>query len=284
MNFVRIHYKKQDISGVHLTYLYHTLCAQSSNFNAKTYAYIIAELAASVDVSHPIREATYFLEGDGPLSLIAIEIITRAWTILSDCVPTMDFANCRSVIAENVAANIFPDEFGAPYTIEGAWIEYMKGTTKRAVDYFKEEVVGHSSNLYMHAAAMANPDFMRVLQPSAASLRAALEPLVGKLISSAHVDNMVQEMADYKQVASAINWRDEKVKDKLTLIIDFWKTSHGLQYWQQFAHLCYLLQVSSASVERAFSLLKYIYGEQQTTSKQDIIESILMLRYNRRAA
>ena len=41
------------------------------------------------------------------------------------------------------------------------------------------------------------------------------------------------------------------------------------------------------AVERAFSFLKYIYYEQSSTNKQDLIETTLKLRYNtekRRAA
>ena len=39
--------------------------------------------------------------------------------------------------------------------------------------------------------------------------------------------------------------------------------------------------VASASVERAFSMLKYIMGDQQVASLRDKIEASLMLRFNR---
>lgn len=95
---------------------------------------------------------------------------------------------------------------------------------------------------------------------------------------------MIRELSDYKLIAATIDWEPLNVPQKLQAILDFWKTAHRVPSWQRFAHLCYLLQPSSACVERAFSLLKYIYGEQQKTSKQDIIESTLMLRYNRSSA
>ena len=55
----------------------------------------------------------------------------------------------------------------------------------------------------------------------------------------------------------------------------------SLRAWREFAHLCYLLLPTSASVERAFSMLKYIYTDQQSVSMADLIKTILMLRYNK---
>ena len=57
--------------------------------------------------------------------------------------------------------------------------------------------------------------------------------------------------------------------------------SRELSAWREFAHLCYLLQPTSASVERAFSMLKYIYTDQQSFSMVDLIKTTLMLRYNK---
>ena len=39
--------------------------------------------------------------------------------------------------------------------------------------------------------------------------------------------------------------------------------------------------LSSKSVERAFSMLKYIYTDQQSHSMVDLIKTTLMLRYNK---
>ena len=72
-----------------------------------------------------------------------------------------------------------------------------------------------------------------------------------------------------------------KVKDVLEKIIEFWSEWNSLPVWREFAHLCYLLQPTSASVERAFSMLKYIYTEQQSLSMVDLIKTTLMLRYNK---
>lgn len=98
---------------------------------------------------------------------------------------------------------------------------------------------------------------------------------------------MVKELSAYKALAQTRNWEalhvSEKKQEKENLlqnITDFWAVSRGVPAWRKFAHLCYLLQPSSACVERAFSFLKYIYDKLTKTSKQDLVEITLKLRYN----
>ena len=71
-----------------------------------------------------------------------------------------------------------------------------------------------------------------------------------------------------------------KDKEVLENIIEFWSERNSLPDWREFAYLSYLLQPTSASVERAFSMLKYIYTDQQSLSMVDLIKTTLMLRYN----
>ena len=66
----------------------------------------------------------------------------------------------------------------------------------------------------------------------------------------------------------------------LVKIIEFWSERNSFPAWREFAHLCYLLQPTSACVERAFSMLKYIYSE-RSVSLVDLIKTILMLRYDK---
>ena len=57
------------------------------------------------------------------------------------------------------------------------------------------------------------------------------------------------------------------------------ENSGDLPYWSAAAKML-LMQPSSASAERAFSLLNSTFGDQQDNSLQDYIESALMLQYN----
>ena len=285
-DFVKAHYQNDDFTGVHMTYLYNTLVSKigeevNPTYEESNFAHLIVELAVSVDVSKPIRELTYILEGDSCISLIVTDVVNRANLYLQDHWHTMDFVNVRRAIALNVEANVRPNGYDAIDSIEQAWIQYCKDTSERCINYFTNEIINHPASGTMQAAALANPDYMRRFPKSAAETREIIQPLVGRLITAAHLDNMIRELTDYKLQCTA-DWSVLEYSDQLQKIISFWSLIRKLPAWRKFAHLCYLLQVSSASVERAFSLLKYIYGDQETTCKQDLIEGKLMLRYNRR--
>ena len=94
---------------------------------------------------------------------------------------------------------------------------------------------------------------------------------------------MINELAAYQIQSNGCLWSDMKDKEVLEKIIEFWSERNSLPVWREFAHLCYLLQPTSASVERAFSMLKYIYTDQQSVSMVDLIKSTLMLRYNKKS-
>ena len=63
----------------------------------------------------------------------------------------------------------------------------------------------------------------------------------------------------------------------------FWKQHEStLPYWSQAARHILLLQPSSASPEKVFSLLRNLFGEHQHSSMHDYIEALLMLQYKKR--
>ena len=92
---------------------------------------------------------------------------------------------------------------------------------------------------------------------------------------------MINELAAYQIQSNECLWSDMKDKEVLENIIEFWSERKSLPAWRELAHLCYLLQPTSASVKCAFSMLKYIYTDQQSVSMVDLIKTTLMLRYNK---
>ena len=53
--------------------------------------------------------------------------------------------------------------------------------------------------------------------------------------------------------------------------------------WAEAARIVFAFSPNSAAAERIFSLLKVMFGDQQMTALvADIIETALMLRYNKR--
>ena len=62
-----------------------------------------------------------------------------------------------------------------------------------------------------------------------------------------------------------------------------WKENEAeLQFWSAAAKLILLMQPSSASSERVFSILTTAFGHLQNLALQDYIECSLMLQFNRR--
>lgn len=62
---------------------------------------------------------------------------------------------------------------------------------------------------------------------------------------------------------------------------DLLVNAQSVPAWTEFAHLVFLLQPTSACVERSLSILEYIMSDQQVNSLSDKIEAALMLRYDR---
>ena len=192
---------------------------------------IKVEMAVVVDVTKPLREATYALEGDGPLALITADIINRTALSLNLSQHSMDYPNVQRVIKEAVdedlrPAYVFEQNYEFP---KDCWVEYCKIISKECVDYSMVNVVQHPCI-----------------------------PLYNAAFSDLKDDIMLEN------------------------IVEFCSERKSLPAWREFAHLCYLLQPTSASVERAFSILKYIYTEQQSSSMVDLIKTTLMLRYNKK--
>ena len=63
-----------------------------------------------------------------------------------------------------------------------------------------------------------------------------------------------------------------------------WWGDHGaaLQCWAAAARKILPLQVSSAAAERAFSMLKSAFGQQQLNALTDYLQTSVMLQFNHR--
>lgn len=70
--------------------------------NSQQLAQLKVELAVTVDVMMPFVRATYDLEGDGPLSLIAYEVTRKLQAEMRN----HHFLNCSAVIRATVNGNI----------------------------------------------------------------------------------------------------------------------------------------------------------------------------------
>jgi hypothetical protein len=165
--------------------------------------------------------------------------------------------------------------------LKNLWKEYCKKISEPFMTYFKEKVLGHDCWQMWVAASMADPLRMKRKSLTSANVRHLVKPLLGKLVSSALVDRMVGELSEYDKACEDLDWSNDTYQTRLINIETFWGKHRLLPAWTEFAHLVFLLQPSTACVERSFSMLKYIMGDQRSSSLQDKIEASLMLRYNR---
>ena len=149
------------------------------------------------------------------------------------------------------------------------------------MNYFKSMVMEHACIDVWKAASLADPLNMQGTTITPAFLRLTIAPLLRKLVPDSLVDRMIAELSEYEKACSTLDWSNDVYAVRIKNVETFWACHKLLPAWTEFAHLVLLLQPTSACVERAFSILKYIMGDQQVASLSDKIEASLMLRYNR---
>lgn len=318
--------------GVHLAKLEEYFVPGSVGYDEKFLVTAFIEIAVAVDVTKKVREATYLIEGNGPIAVMIVEILDAVNRYYSSTYKSMDYPNVRRHIANAVALKILPPGYKAPAVVrveglptpaeadcsetdavpalptdaderqidrpditahlgaadlevawdyEDAWIAYCLQISAPYMKYFSDMVMAHNCMPIWRAASVADPLNMQRKTITPRDLRLAVEPLVSKLITSALLDTMIAELSEYERACSTLDWGDDTYAKRLVHVLDFWASHKLLPAWTEFAHTVFLLQPTSACVERAFSILKYVMGDQQMRSLRDKIEGSLMLRFNR---
>ena len=202
----------------------------------------------------------------------------------------MDYPNVLRLCQDFEVRNII---LLPPYnvSIASAWIEWAKQFAQPCHDYFFKTVMGDKNVKLYKAIQLTNPDFFHQDQSwktgadLAASTRNYLVPLVKDycLISPATMDCLIQELSKYSGCCTRerIDFAGQNIPVILKCITSFWdKYKTTLPAWYDFATLCMLLQPSSASVERVFSILKSAFGDFQTSSLHDKVQLQVQLIYN----
>ena len=89
------------------------------------------------------------------------------------------------------------------------------------------------------------------------------------------IANLAREVPDYLAAADGIVMANEE--EKLA-----WWAAHSdtLPHWAGVVKKLLVIQPSSASAERVFSLLKNAFNDQQDNALEDYLEASVMIRYN----
>lgn len=95
---------------------------------------------------------------------------------------------------------------------------------------------------------------------------------------------MTEEQAEYYAAADGMQARDFRdISEKLDAIENFWRGKrYQLPAWHNFARHVAILQPSSASVERVFSLLQSTFSDRQTRTLEDYVQTSIMLQFHDR--
>ena len=218
------------------------------------------ELAATVDGGLPLVQATYRLEGDGPLALTCFEEVDKVFKAIQ----VAHFPNLNRVV-DRLS--------GGQAAAKQQLLAYGISCVKPAFDYFISKF-RHELKPTMDAFKAAQlflPRKVNDLCPDSSSVD-NLKAI--PIFQDTNVlDNLKAELPCY--LSSAIDLGNDV--DPL----DWWKRhSTTLPSWSTAAATALLVQPSSAAAERVFSLLKSSFGDQQEAALQDYIETSLMLQFN----
>ena len=225
-------------------------------------AYLKVELAAIVDAGKQLVQATYNLEGDGPLILHCYEQIEATFNMIQ----IQHFPNTDAVIRQLPVVS--------PSRTAQQWKAYTLGCVQPGFDYFSTRFRGQLSTTLaaFKAARLFLPQKIGNMQPLASEVDSL--QILPFLRNMALLTSMKSELPMYLSRASDVALNVDP--------LSWWKQqSSALPNWATAVCLVLLIQPSSAAAERVFSILSSSFGDRQDCSLQDYVESSLMLQYNR---
>ena len=221
------------------------------------------ELAIVIDYGQNFLKATYDLEGDGPLILRCFEIIDT----LCIAIKSLD---SRSPNAEAVANKLSRGSI----TYKKNLIEYARACLQPGIVYFNRQLESSLkiSLQAFKAGRIFSPLKVYSMKPDN-TMNDSL--MIFPFFTHAIIDKLKTELPTCVAKAADVSSDMDP--------LEWWKLhSSELPSWSSAAKKALLVQPSSGSAERVFSLLKSSFGDQQDLSLKDYIEASLILQYNKR--
>ena len=219
------------------------------------------EIAAVIDAGKPFVQATYKLEGDGPVAVECYEIISS----LSVSVRMENYPNVQA-IAKSIASG--------KADVQQRWMRYAKSCIKPALDYYKEHLNADLMSIPMKAFKAARLFSPLILQKTKPECTALTDLLAFPFITESTLAALKEEFPRYAAIVEDVSNEDT--------VLDFWRNnSKSLPKWAEAASKGLLCQPSSAAAERVFSIMKHSFGDQQLSSLEDYLEASIILQYNK---
>ena len=223
---------------------------------------IRVELAVMVDSGSCFYRATYALEGDGELITAVYDMIEAILQFIREpTFPSLD------PILDTVTLR--PEG-------QASLREYAMSCVQPMFHYFKTHFTNADAPLrsfldLCKAARVFHPSKFLGMSDTAREDLAALIFLLG----SKELAAMSSEKPAYIHLAT------EYDVEKVGGVMAWWtKFGDQLPAWKRAGQKVFALAPSSASVERVFSKLNFMFSDLQTSAKADLIETALLLRCN----
>ena len=218
-----------------------------------------------IDVGEHFVKGTYQLEGDGLLVFNCYEEVLK----IRNVIRIEHYPNLQAIVRQ-----AFPDNTD----LQQQWVEYSIGCLQTGLDYLQAKLGNDAQNpvAAFKAARLFSPSKTNEIQPTADDLDdlKAFPFLVGA------IEQLKAELPTYLAVAADVNAGVN--------ILEWWKghsnpeSDSYLPHWLSAVQKVFLVQPSSRTAERVFSLLGQTFGDQQQNALEDLVEASLMLQYNKR--
>ena len=216
------------------------------------------ELAITIDVGEYFVKATYNLEGDGPLALVAYEQLQ----VLYSAASTAHYPNTVAVARKLSNGNV---------TVYQQLYHYGVSCTTQAYAYFKTKFDG---DLKLAVSGFKAAWFLIQLKCANCSPMPDIDDdKIFPFFTDSTIEDLKSELPVYLAKADGVSNDLEKTK--------WWQAhTNELPKWSSACKQVLLIQPSSAAAERVFSLLENSFSEKQARTLEDYIETSIMLQYN----
>ena len=207
----------------------------------------MVELAVTVDAGMRFVQATYNLEGDGPLALTCYETIS----VLNAAARQAYYPNLQAVTSEISSGNSL---------IEIDLVQHAKSFVQPGLNYYFQQL---SASMKEPLAPFKAAQLFYPCKLSEISSRAAL--IDSLVIFQFLIPSITALKGEFPLYLAAA----EDIYSSYDPLL-FWKRhENDLPQWSSTARKVLQIQPSSAPFERVFSLLRNCFGERQKSSLQD---------------
>ena len=220
------------------------------------------ELAAFVEGGNHFVSATYYLEGDGPL---VFSCYGRLATV-SNAVAVAAYPNVEGV-ARRLAIGNLP--------VYNQLVAKAKAFINPGLQFFQRKFSQefYESVSAFRSARLCCPVQVQQLRPTAASVEELRR--FRFLGNNAIIQGLTAELPRYLVVADGADLQTEEEKLHMWL-----RNEADLPNWSSMVKKVLLVQPSSASAERVFSIMKNFFTNQQDAALEQTVEASVMLCYN----